>query len=93
MNFSPHPPLTAKQFTGAVSQHLVHVHIALGARAGLPDSQRKLLRALSGQDFVSGSDDRPGFLRRQQPEILINLCRRPFGQRQGVYQLPGHFFA
>ena len=92
MNFSRHPPFTAQQFTGAVGQHLVHIHIALGAGAGLPDSQRELLRVLSGEDFVSGSDDRPGFLRRQQPEILINLRRRPLGQRQGVNQLPGHFF-
>ena len=51
-----------------------------------------MLSPFSGQHFVSGGDDRPGFLRRQQSEILVNLRRRPLGQRQGVYQLPGHFF-
>jgi hypothetical protein len=40
--FAP-SPLTAQQFTGAVGQHLVHVHVALGAGTGLPDSQRELL--------------------------------------------------
>ena len=92
VDFSRHPPLTAEQFTGAVSQHLVHIHIALGAGTGLPDSQRELLGVFSGQYFVSGGDDRPGFLRRQQAKILIDLRRRPLGQREGIYQFPGHFF-
>ncbi len=88
--FAP-SPFSAEQFTGAVGQHLVHIHIALGAGAGLPDSRGTPARAF-----------RPALRqrRRRSPRLSppstvrdpVNLRRRPLGQRQGVYQLPGHFF-
>ena len=44
----------ARQFNGAVGDHLVDVHVGLGAAAGLPDAQRELLVQFAGDDFIGG---------------------------------------
>ena len=48
---------TAEQLDGAVRQHLVDVHVRLGARAGLPDVERKMVVELAGDRLVGGARD------------------------------------
>jgi hypothetical protein len=44
-------------------QHLVHVHVELGAAAGHPHMQREHVLVLAGEDFVaSPNDQRVGFV-------------------------------
>ena len=54
------PPSSSR---GAVGEHLVHVHVGLRARAGLPDDERELAVVLAGEHLVGGGDDGVGLLR------------------------------
>ena len=38
---------------GSIGDHFIHVHVALGAAAGLPDRQGKFVVVLRGDDFDS----------------------------------------
>ncbi|MNT00042.1 hypothetical protein D3C72_1344590 [compost metagenome] len=89
--FALHPAYAAQQFARAVRQHLVHVHVALGAGAGLPDGKGEFVRVFIGQHFVGGADDSGGFFGGQQTQILVDLRGCAFGERQGVDQRDGHF--
>ncbi|VFS89629.1 Uncharacterised protein [Raoultella planticola] len=62
MNLALHAAHAAQQFTGAVGQHLVHVHVALRAGTGLPDGQRKFIGMVAGQHFIGGLNNRLGLL-------------------------------
>ena len=62
----------AQQLGAAVGQHLVHVHVALGARAGLPHGQRKLVRMAAGQHFVGGAQDGVGLVGLEQAERAVH---------------------
>ncbi len=53
-----HPALAAHQLAGAVGDHLVDVHVRLGAAARLPDDQRELAVVLTGDHLVGRRDDR-----------------------------------
>jgi len=90
---TPFPALAAQQFAGAVGQHLVDVHVGLGARAGLPDHQRKFVRMLVGQHFVGGSDDGVGLFLVLQTQGRVDLGRRTLDQRQGADDFLGLLFA
>ena len=69
--------LSAKQLVGAISDHLIEVHVALGARAGLPDNQRKVIVELAVDHLARGADDGPGAALVNQPQLAIG-----FGGRQ-----------
>ena len=47
----------ASDLAAAVGDHLVDVHVELGAAAGHPDVQRKHVAMLAGEDFVAGLND------------------------------------
>ena len=47
----------ASDLAAAVGDHLVDVHVELGAAPGHPDMQRKHVVVLAGEDFVAGLDD------------------------------------
>src|SRR5207245_8006725 len=49
----------------------VDVHVGLGATAGLPDAQRKLVVELAGDDFICGLHDQLGFISGNLAEVLI----------------------
>ena len=55
-------PQAADQLGTAVGQHFIHVHIALRARARLPDGQREFRVMLAGQHFVGRLRDGDGLL-------------------------------
>ena len=48
----------AERLDRPVRDHLIGIHVGLGARAGLPDRQRKVVVELAGNDLVGGGDDR-----------------------------------
>ena len=47
----------AQHLDGAVGDDLIGVHIGLGAGAGLPDGQGKVIVELAVDHFLGGSDD------------------------------------
>src|SRR5450432_3021451 len=54
----------AEQFVGAIGDHLVDVHVGLGAGAGLPDHEREVIVELAVDDLLRGGLDRAG-----QPDV------------------------
>ena len=59
-------------FDGAVADHLVDVHVGLGAGAGLPDDEREVIVELAGDDFIAGGDDQLFFLGGQEAELRVD---------------------
>jgi hypothetical protein len=74
----------AGQFVGAAGDHLVDVHVGLGAAAGLPDHQREVLVVAACEDLVGGLFDQPGDFRRQFAEVVVDPRGGFLDQRQGV---------
>src|ERR1700722_7777223 len=72
MNWLLRSQRAARQFNGAVRNHLIDVHVGLGAAAGLPDAQGKLVVKFAGNHFVGGLRDEPGFVGRKLAQILIH---------------------
>ena len=56
---------------GAVGHDLVDVHVALGARARLPNHQRKLVVELARQDFVAGRHNQVLLRRVHRPQLAV----------------------
>ncbi len=63
--------LAARQFDGAVGDDFVDVHVGLGATAGLPDAQRKLVVELAGDHFICGLHNELCFISGKLAEVLI----------------------
>ncbi len=63
----------AQQLVGAVGDHLVEVHVGLGAGAGLPDHQRKVIVELAFDHLACGADDGAGAARIEQSEFPVGL--------------------
>jgi hypothetical protein len=59
------PP--ADELDGPVRDHLVDVHVGLGARAGLPDVQREFAVQLAADDFAGDPADQVGLPSGQPP--------------------------
>ena len=55
-----------------VRQHLVHVHVGLRARAGLPDGEREFRAVAAGQHLVGGRRDGLRHLGGQAAEVGIH---------------------
>jgi len=70
------PAARPGQLVGPVGDHLVGVHVALRAAAGLEHDQRELRVEGALHDLAGGADDQPGFIVRQAAELLVGLCRR-----------------
>ncbi|KDS76745.1 hypothetical protein KM22_03905 [Bordetella bronchiseptica KM22] len=82
--------LAAQQLGGAVGQHLVHVHVALRARAGLPDRQRKLIGPLAGDHLIGGPHDGVCDLRIQLAQLGVDLGGGALQARHGGDQRHRH---
>jgi len=57
MNRSLAPERRARELAAPIGDHLVHVHVELGAAARHPHMQRKHVVMLSGEDFVASLND------------------------------------
>ena len=86
------PSALAGELVGAAGNHLVDVHVALGAATGLPDHQRKLLVVLPGQYLVSGLLNQPGNVGWQVAVTHVDPGGRLLDQRQGVQDSQRHPF-
>jgi len=73
-----------------VGDDLVDVHIGLGAAAGLPNFQRKLLRPASRQHLVAGVANQRSALVIQLTAGLVGLSGRLFQHRKSGNQLRRH---
>src|SRR5215472_14170129 len=71
------PARLAEDLVGAVGDHLVGVHVRLGAGTGLPDRERELGVELAVDDLLRGRDDRRALLR-------IELAHRHVGLGAGA---------
>ncbi len=78
------------QFVGPPGDHLVDVHVALGAAAGLPDHQWELRVVVACQHFVRRLFDQPGQVGRQVAVAIVDPCGGLLDQRQGVHHLDRH---
>ncbi len=67
----------AQHLDGAVGDHLVGVHVGLGAGAGLPDHQREVVVELAVDDLLRGLGDRLAQLR-------VDVALRDVDQRAGL---------
>ncbi|MNI58358.1 hypothetical protein D3C73_1134680 [compost metagenome] len=74
----------ASQLVGATGDHFVDVHVALGATAGLPDHQRKLVIMVAGEHLVGGLLDQTGDIGGQVAVAIIDPRRGFLDQRQGM---------
>ena len=63
----------AEHLVGAVGDHLVEVHVGLGAGAGLPDHQRKMIVELALDHLARGAGDGAGAARVEQAEFAVGL--------------------
>ena len=86
-------PLSAEQLVGQAGDHLVGVHVRLGARPRLPDHEGKFLVVLTGHHLGGGGGDGLGHLRVEGAEILVHqgggLLHHPEGMDQGGRHLLG----
>ena len=84
--------LGAELFVGAIGDHLVDVHVGLGAGAGLPDDERKLIVEFAVDDLLRGCHDRFGASRVERPELKVGLRRRQLDDGQRRDQRARHVF-
>ena len=83
------PPGAAEQFAGPVCQHLVEVHVGLGAGAGLPHHQGKLGVVQAAQDFVGSGHDGLGLAGGEQPQGVVDPGAGGLDAGQGMDDLHG----
>ena len=75
---------------GPVGDHLVGVHVALGAAPGLPDAQRELIVELPLGDLAGRGDDQRRLVRRHLAQIGVDLGRRLLQDPDGPDERFGH---
>ena len=85
--------LAAQQLGGAVRQHLVDVHVRLGAAAGLPDDERELLVVLAREHLVRGLHDGLAALLGERAVLHVHDRRRLLHQHQRADERHGHALA
>ena len=81
---------SAQQLAGTVGQHLVHVHVGLGARSGLPHHQRKLLQVATGDHLVRRRHDGRGLDGIEQAQSVVHIGAGALDLGQGADQLRRH---
>ncbi len=69
-----------------IGDHLVGIHVGLGARAGLPDRQREMLVELARCDAGRSLFDGLRQVLRQRAETSIGARRRELLQAEGMDQ-------
>ena len=83
---------------GERGEHLVHVHVGAGARAGLEDVDRELVVVLAADDLVGGAADRLGHVLVDDAELGVDAAAAAFtrasarrARPRGVVPLIGKF--
>ena len=73
--------LAAQDFNGAVGNHLIGIHIGLGARTGLPHGQGEVIIELSFGHLFGRADDRTA-------DFGLHVIERQIGPRSGKLDNP-----
>ena len=73
-----------------VADHLIHVHVRLGATPRLPDLEGKLIVMLSLNNGICRGDDLVGDLLVKHPMTSIHGCTALFNQGQCMDQFNGN---
>ena len=79
-----------QDLVGPAGDHLVGVHVGLGAGAGLPDDQRELVVMLARRDLARRLLDRLGERRVEPAETRVHPRRRLLHEAQRVDDLARH---
>ena len=82
--------LAAQPPDGEVGNDLVGVHVGLGAGAGLPDYQRKVVVKSAVDDFLRRRDNGRADFFIEQPLGHVDAGRAAFDNRQRPNQWPRH---
>ena len=85
--------LAGQDLVGAAGDHLIGVHVRLGARSGLPDDQRELVVEVAARDFGGRLLDRLGELGVEPADARIHPRRRLLDEAQRVDDLERHLLA
>ena len=83
-------PLAAEHFIGAGRDHLVRVHVGLGAGAGLPDHQRKVIVELAVDHLLRGAGDGARAAGIERAEAVVDLGGRALHDAQCADQRNRH---
>ena len=83
-------PLPTTQFRSPVGDHLVHVHVGLGAAAALPHTQGEVIVKPAGQHLLTGGHNPAAALLVQHAKPGIAEGRRLLDAPQGVDDRHGH---
>ena len=78
------------QLIAPAGDHLVEVHVALGAAARLPDGEGKLLREAPCQNLVAGLKDQILPLKIQAAQGVIGQRAGPLEKGKGADEGQGH---
>src|SRR5262245_19969334 len=78
---------SACQLAASVGNHLVHVHVELGAAASHPDMQGEHIVVLASQDLVTNLDDQPETLIVEPLTVMIGNGSRLLQSRISVDHL------
>jgi len=84
--------LAAQHLDGAVRDHLIGVHVRLGARTRLPDDQREVVVQLAFDHFIGGGDDGVGQLGVQLAQVAVGLGGGALDDAQGAHDRQGLLF-
>ena len=82
--------LAAQQLVGAVRDHLVEVHVALGAGAGLPDDQREMFVELAVDHLLGSVRNHASALAVEDAERLVDVGRRTLDQPERADERQRH---
>src|SRR5947208_15298643 len=85
--------LASEELARAVGEHLVHVHVGLGARSRLPHHERKLAVVLSGEHLAAGGGDGFRLILGELLQLHVHARARALDQRERADQLTGHALA
>src|SRR5215831_7200833 len=81
---------TAGQLNRAIRNDFVRVHVGLGARSRLPDTQWKMCIEFSFDDFIAGLHNYFSFVSGQFAEILVYQGGAFFENAQGANHFARH---
>ena len=85
--------LAAQNFDRAVGDHLVGVHVGLGAGAGLPDDQREVIVQLAVDHLLPGLADGVGQARVELAQLLVGAGGGVLDDAHRAQDRPRHLFA
>ncbi len=85
--------IAGQDFVGPPGDHLIGVHVRLGARPGLPDDQRKLVVEIAARDLACRLLDDFGELRVEAADARVHPRRSLLDEAQRMNNLERHLLA